>query len=130
MRLFFDESIGRKVPGALDFIRAPGVDGIARPTRGGPIPLGTPDPVWLQWVRQHGYLGLSEDTAILQSAALVDLIRLSKCGLVFLKTGQSSRWEVLRLLLIRWEWLQAIDRDVPRPFAFVLGRNGRARRML
>jgi hypothetical protein len=130
VRLFFDESIGTKVPDALDFIRAPGVDGIARPKRGGDIQQGAADPDWLQWVGQHGYLGLSEDTAILQSAALVDLIRLSKCGLVLLKTGQAPRWEVLRLLLIRWEWLQAVDRDVPRPFAFVLGRNGRARRML
>jgi len=130
VRLFFDESMGTKVPGALLHIGVPGVEDIERPKRGGPIQQGAADPAWLQWVGQHGYLGLSEDTAILQSVALVDLIRLSNCGLVFLKTGQAPRWEVLRLLLIRWEWLQAVERDVPRPFAFVLGRNGRARRVL
>ncbi|PFG73109.1 hypothetical protein [Tepidiforma thermophila] len=130
MRLFFDESMGTKVPGALLHIGVPGAEDIERPKRGGPIQQGAADPAWLRWVGQHGYLGLSEDTAILQSVALVDLIRLSNCGLVFLKTGQAPRWEVLRLLLIRWEWLQAVERDVPRPFAFVLGRNRRARRVL
>jgi hypothetical protein len=128
VKLFFDENFGSRIPEALQKLSAP-CEAIDRPRRGGPIELGTSDIDWLVAVGRDGFLGLSEDVAILRSsverAALVD----AGAGVVFFKTGGSTRWEAFRLLLRTWDWLGQIDRETQRPFAFVVSRSGRKQRI-
>lgn len=128
MKLFFDENIGSTVPDALRHVGAPAQD-IARPRKGGVVGLGATDIEWVRHVGANGYLGLTEDLKILQSPAVIQEARRWGAGLIFLPTGQWQRWQVLRLLLWRWEWLQTVDASVSRPFAFRWDRHGRARRI-
>ncbi len=110
MKLFFDENIGSTVPEALRHVNAP-ADDISRPRKGSPISPGATDIEWVRFVGAHGYLGLTEDVKILQSPAVLEEARSYQAGLIFLPTGQWLRWKVLRLLLLRWEWLFRWDRN-------------------
>ncbi|MEJ5222030.1 MAG: hypothetical protein WHT63_08500 [Tepidiforma sp.] len=112
MKLFFDENFGSVVPGALDHVRAP-AESFERPRRGGPVAPGATDVEWLIWVGQNGYIGLTEDLAILRSDIELDIARRAGAGVVFFPTGQAPRWRVLRMLLQRWEWLEEVDTTPP-----------------
>jgi hypothetical protein len=87
VKLFFDENFGSRIPEALQKLGAP-CEVIDRPRRGGPIELGTSDIDWIAAVGRDGFLGLSEDVAILRSsverAALVD----AGAGVVFFEDGR------------------------------------------
>jgi len=47
-----------------------------------------------------------------------ELLTRHKAGIVFTKSGHYSNWQVLQIIVSRWEWLQRIDRHCERPFAF------------
>lgn len=128
MKLFFDENFGSTLPDALRRVRAP-ADAFERPRRGGPIDPGAPDFAWLAWVGQNGFLGLSEDLNILASETERTLAQAARTGLVFFRTGQSPRWQALRLILKKWDWLELVDRSIERPFAFIVSASGRHRRV-
>jgi hypothetical protein len=47
---------------------------------------------------------------------------------VFLSSNQIRSIDELRLMLRKLAWLERIDRDEPRPFAFILMLTGETRR--
>lgn len=128
MKLFFDESVGTRVPEALRHIAVP-CQGIFRPvwpSQPGTIKYGMTDLEWLQIAGAERYLAVSHDAKMLEVPAEREAIRDAGVGLVVINAGQAPRWRILRLLLDRWEWLDRIDRE-PRPFAYVLSLRGRVR---
>ncbi len=48
-----------------------------------------------------------------------------KVGIIYLTNGEEHIDKVLWLLLIKWKWLQYIDQNEPRPFAFFISPKGR-----
>ena len=129
MKLFFDENVGRGVPEALRLVGLRDVQYVvsmfrAQIERGTPVP----DEQWIPIVGARGWLLFSEDLGILEAEEQRKLLIRSGVGAVFLHPGRVKRRDVLELLLRKWTWLETIDANEPRPFAFILNPSGRARR--
>jgi hypothetical protein len=127
--LFFDEDMGRGVPDALWAVGLESqVDYLRNFYRGrlrqpGAQPIQ--DEEWLPLVGRNGWLALSCNTGILEAEAQRDILIAERVGIVFLTSGQEKSVEVLRLILRKWDWLEVVDRNQPRPFAYRMTITGR-----
>lgn len=115
MNLFFDEDMGKGIPEAL---RAVGLRNVhylrhyyRRRLRGGGSPIQ--DEEWIPLVGRSGWLAFSSNLGILAAEGQRELLISENVGVVFLTTGKEKSPDVLKLILNRWEWLQAIDRINP-----------------
>ena len=127
MRLFFDENVGRGVPEALRAVGLTNV-GYVRKQFSKRFHAGhgsVPDEDWIPFVGRGGWLAFSSDTAILEAEAQRNLLISENVSIVFLTSGQENAVEMLKLVLKRWDWLEAIDRNQSRPFAYLLPISGR-----
>ena len=117
MRLFFDEDCGRTVPQALSLV---GISNsyVGKKSRGKGIRLGAKDPEWIRRAGKLKQLVFSCNQSILSNEAERKLIIDHKVGIVFLSTGQERKIDFLRLILNNLNWLEWIDENMPRPFAF------------
>ena len=122
MKLFFDEDVGKGIPRALHRVGASDVDNIGK---GRHIGRGTPDEDWLPYAGRTGLLVFSFNTGILAAQAQRELLIRERVGAVFLTTGQERAFDVLRLILNQWAWLETIDAGTARPFAYLLTMRGK-----
>lgn len=124
MRLFFDEDRGKGVAIALNAV------GVLTYYVGPKMPVhkGTYDEVWIPRAGDNEWLVITANKAILTTAHERELWIQHKVGGVFLTNNHMRSIDELRLLLRRLSWLEEIDRDVTRPFAFILSQNGNHRR--
>ena len=118
MILLCDEDVGTGVPRALQFVNLPahalydcGLSGI-------------PDVDWLTIAGRGGMLVFSRNKRMLKVPDERATIISENVGIVFLTAGQDSPARMLRLLLNRWENLDFLDRNEPRPFARFINPNG------
>ncbi len=119
MRLLCDEDVGVKVPRALALV--------GRPVRS-LMDIGwagRPDTWWLEKAGRGGWLVFSRNKRMLRVASEREVIEKEKVGIVFLTKGEERLPDVLWLLLVKWPWLQEIDRTLDRPFARFLSPTGR-----
>ena len=119
MILLCDEDIGVGVPTALQLV---GYETISMAKQGW---LGIPDERWLEQAGRNGWLALSCNKKMLSVPAERETLIREKVGIIFLTSGQEYSARVLRLLLVKWSWLENIDRTAPRPFAWFLSPAGR-----
>lgn len=128
MILFFDEDVGSRLPRAVALIRLPGatVEYPGRPY--GPLPLGAKDSEWLPRAGEGRWLVFSCNYHMLEVEAEFALIIQHKVGIVFAKSGSYQTWELMRMLIERWDWLRQLDDGEPRPFAYFAGLKGKPQR--
>jgi hypothetical protein len=119
-----DEDVGVGIPNAL---KAVGLSSISAKDVG---LLGRPDIQWLSVAGRQGWLVFSCNKRMLEVPIERDIIFQEKVGIVFLTSGQEFLPNTLRLILSKWEWLELVDRSVPRPFVFYLYPKGRTRRVI
>jgi hypothetical protein len=86
---------------------------------------GKPDVQWLADAGRLGWLVFSSNKKMLQVPSERATIIRERVGIVFLTNGEEYLATQLRLLLVKWEWLENLDRLMPRPFARFLAPNGR-----
>ena len=79
-----------------------------------------PDVQWLTDAGQDGWLVISCNIEILNVEIERDTIERERVGIVFLTSGQENSPDILRVILNKWEWLEAIDFQVERPFVYTL----------
>lgn len=125
MILACDEDVGTGIPKALKLVGLRAV--LSIPKVGHP---GQPDIEWLTMAGRKRWLVFSYNKAMLRVPVERDTLVLEKVGIVFLTTGQGVSYEVLHFLLNRWPWLESIDRNEQRPFAFEVSIKGRPRKTL
>jgi hypothetical protein len=123
--LFFDEDTGRGVPEALGAIGV-NCEYVSKKffARGG-IAKETPDELWIPYAGKKGLLVFSCNKEILRAQAQRELWIAENVGGVFLTSGQENNINVLMLVLKRLQWLEEIDRTTKRPFAYLMGINGK-----
>ncbi|OGO05356.1 MAG: hypothetical protein A2Y60_00315 [Chloroflexi bacterium RBG_13_54_9] len=121
MILFCDEDIGTKVPDALKLV---GLRTMSMSQRGW---LSRPDVEWLTLAGQRGWLVFSCNKKMLKIPEERRAIIQNKVGIVFLTNGEEHLPRVLWLLLVKWPWLEHIDKTQARPFVFFLTPYGRVR---
>ncbi|MBI5949102.1 MAG: hypothetical protein HY875_13260 [Chloroflexi bacterium] len=129
MKVFFDEDNGTAIPRALRGVGAPNAD-ILFPRPGGPILPGAPDVEWLEFVGRNGYLAISQNRHILDVPVEREALIRESCGVVFLANGEQPAYRALQLLLNRWDWLQTLDANETRPFAYILPFRGKAAKVI
>ena len=117
MILFFDEDCGRAVPEALARVGIR-VDYVGKKSKGKGVRLGAKDPDWIQRAGKLRHLVFSCNQSILSNEAERKLVIDHKVGIVFLSTGQEQKIDFLRLILNNLDWLEWIDENMPKPFAF------------
>jgi hypothetical protein len=135
VKLFFDEDVGRGVPEALRAIDACDTVSYVRlafrsQIQAGRFPDGVKDEDWIPFAGRGGWLVVSCNVRILDAEAQRNLWITEGVGGVFLTSGHEKKLDVLRLMLRKLDWLEAIDREVARPFAYLLPMRGSARRDL
>lgn len=123
MKLFLDEDMGTGIPKALKLVKMP-CDSLVYPHASPPIRFGTSDTQWLEWVGDNGYLAISADRHILETPGEFDILVAHDVGIVFLDSGGYRSWQVLKWMINRWAWLDAIDRTETRPFAYITDLSG------
>ena len=124
MYLFFDADVGRGVPEALHAVNLPNLTWLTK--RYGTTKR-VPDVQWLTDAGRNGWLCISCNTAILNVEEERETIQNENVGIVFFDSGQDQSDQMLRVILNRWKWLEAIDTQIERPFAYVLSVSGRYR---
>jgi PIN like domain len=124
VRLFFDEDRGKGVAIALHAVGIPAF--YVGPKM--PVEKQTPDEVWIPRAGRTGWLVISANKAILQAYAQRELWIEHKVGGVFLTTNRLNKLTELKLLLRKLDWLERIDREESRPFAFLLSPRGDIKR--
>jgi hypothetical protein len=117
--LLCDEDIGTKVPTALSLV---GYDVRSIHQMGW---SGKPDTWWLAEAGRLGWLVFSCNTRMLRVPLESSAIQDNQVGIIYLTSGEQYLPKVLWLLLVKWPWLQDINRNLPRPFARFLSPTGR-----
>ncbi len=85
---------------------------------------GPPDVDWLTIAGRDGLFVFSRNKKMLRVATERQTIISEKVGIVFLTSGEESPARMLRLLLNRWDKLEFLDNNEPRPFARFVSPNG------
>lgn len=119
MKLLCDEDVGTGVPEALN-----AVDREARSL----FDIGWrrfEDTRWLTLAGQGDWLIFSKNKRMLLVKDERDTIIRERLGIVYLTTGNEHPYNVLKVLLAKWDMLELLDKTLPRPFARFLSPNGR-----
>lgn len=114
-----DEDVGTRVPQALAIV---GYDAKSLILLGW---TGQPDTEWLARAGQAGWLVFSCNKKMLLVPDERDTIIREKVGIIYLTNGEEHVPKVLRLLLSKWDTLEALHAETPRPFARFLSPKGR-----
>lgn len=128
MKLFFDENIGKGVPQAFHALKVASVEFPGGDQRRNP--RGTQDPDLLRYAGLGRFLFITKDYKILDVEAERRAFVEHSVGGVFLDSEDATKLNMLLVLLKRWEWLNQIDANEPRPFAFRLTMRNRVSRLL
>lgn len=126
MKLFIDEDTGPGIAKALIDVGIRDVEFIGK---GRHYPKKTSDLVWLPYAGDNGKLVLSRNHRILTVDAERELLIAHSVGIVFLPQHLTA-FELLRLVLRRWDWLEQLDAQSVRPFAYYLRRGGTYREIV
>lgn len=126
MILFFDEDMGKRVPCALRCVK------IQCRYPGGPKspPISTKDLEWIPIAGQQKWLVISANQEILRNPIERRALKDCDLGIVFLSSGTERIVAVLRLILNKLNWLERIDSETDRPFAFRITITGRVTRVI
>lgn len=119
MKLLCDEDVGTGVPEALNAVdrEARSLFDIGWRTFG--------DTRWLTLAGQGDWLIFSKNKRMLLVKDERDTIIRERLGIVYLTTGNEHPYNVLKVLLAKWDTLELLDKTLPRPFARFLSPNGR-----
>ncbi|MCL4552098.1 MAG: hypothetical protein M1305_00870 [Candidatus Marsarchaeota archaeon] len=123
MILFCDEDLGEGVPQALRSVHLD-VQWVLDRYKPDQRNKRVEDVRWLTDAGRNRWLALSCNKKILTVQHERETIEREKVGIVFLTTGQEDSVAVLRLVLNKWTWLQAIDEQIDRPFAYLMTIKG------
>jgi hypothetical protein len=122
VKLYFDENCGGTITSALQKV----LSAAQRPEN---LPRRTKDVDWIGRYSADDQIVITRDTNILKSPTERAAVIAAGTGLIFVPEGLRP-FGLLRLLLRRWEWLQALEAEA-RPFAFSLesvgGPDGKGR---
>ncbi|MDP2918911.1 MAG: hypothetical protein Q8O43_01655 [Dehalococcoidia bacterium] len=127
MILLCDEDIGTNVPQALYLVRRnrTSYNTISILQKGW---QSWKDPRWLKIAGEKQWLVFSANKRMLTVAEEVNTIINEKVGIVYLTNGEEHIDKVLWLLLVKWKWLENIDKNEQRPFAYFLSPKGRIKK--
>jgi len=122
MTLFFDRSMGRKIPQALQLL---GVDAIAHDDRFGPR---TPDDVWLAAAGQRGWTVVTKDDRIRFNQAERVALVTYRVGCFVLLRRNATRWQLTQIRARAWDEIETIGSAEPRPFLYAIYADGSVNR--
>ena len=123
LTLFFDATLGRRVPRAL---RLAGPRDIGYEYlhewyhRSEEDPRDIEDRRWLALVGERGWLALTQDRRILTNRDERRTLEHANAGVVLLQPGDALNHELLEFVVCESDWLRRIHATTPRPFAYLV----------
>lgn len=117
--IFFDENMGERMPRALKLVGRPNV---SLHVRGW---IGMKDPQMLRTIGPKRWLLISANKRILLPGLERNIFLEEGVGAVFLTDGEQYLAKVLSLMLRKWDWLNQVDVETLRPFAYFITPDGR-----
>jgi ribosomal protein L34 len=124
LKLYCDEDIGTRVPKALKLVGLRAESAVSRGM------ISEPDVQWLQRVGQKRWLGISCNKNVLQVPEERDAIITYKVGIIFFTSGNLTPKEKLLIILRKWDWMEQIDENETRPFAYHVNAKCQIRKVL
>ena len=124
MTPYFDENIGNRIPSAFKILGLKVIAGVSKK-----YGRGQGDIEYLKRTGRKGWLAISADKNMLEAQNEREAIISERAGIVFITDGHIKRPSLMLLLLKKWSWLETIDEEEQRPFAFYLYPSGRIRKV-
>lgn len=128
MNIYCDEDVSNRLPQALRII---GLANVGDVDTVFPGPRGRGDGVkdveWIPEAGRGGWLVFTRDRSMLRNENEKRLLIEHRVGMVVLSAPYATNFDALSFLLRRWRWLERIDRETPRPFAYVTSLRGKPR---
>lgn len=121
LTLFFDASLGQRVPRALRLAGTPdiGYEYLHEWYRRLEVdPHAIEDPRWLSLVGERGWLALTQDLRILMNRDERHALVRANAGVVIIEPGDALNHELLEFIVCQSNWLRRVHADTPRPFAY------------
>ncbi len=128
MKIFFDENIGRGVPEALRLVGFGDVNYVVNMFAEQQAAQGVSDEAWIPRIGSD-WLVISKDQQLLKRPAQQELLARHGVGLICITSRNPRSRDLLEFMLRRMKRLEAIDREVNRPFAFRVALRGRFNRI-
>lgn len=121
MTLFFDRSVGKRVPESLRILRRMPRDIEHHQLWFPPNEL---DDVWLKNVGAWGWTVIGHDWSYHKYEAEISVIKQYRIGVFYLWGAESTDWEVLRCFVRAYDRIDLADKTTERPFIYSVSRSG------
>lgn len=121
MTLFFDRSVGVKLPSALDFLDVP-ADVTYHQKH---FDTDAPDDEWLPIVGRNGWTVIGHDHNYHNNQSELDAILNYEVGVFYMWGAEATVWEKLVVFARAFDAIMSREQETPRPFLFRIQKNGR-----
>ena len=121
--LFFDRSVGRRLPEFLMMLNIPiGIEFHQKY-----FAPDEKDDVWLPRVGQNGWIVIGQDWSYHKNLAEISAIKQYNIGVFYLWGSESPMWEQLFCFVRAYPRILAAIDETPRPFIYWVTETGRLR---
>lgn len=121
MILFFDRSIGRKIPEALKTLKPPDLQVEYHDQW---FEMDEDDDIWLPKVAAFDWIVIGQDHHYHLNSPELEAVKQYGIGVFYLWGAEESKWETLRCFARGYDnILHALDRT-PKPFIYKVERHG------
>jgi len=122
LTFFFDRSLGKGIPRALNQIKKLPVEVIFHQQR---FPANAPDDIWLPEVGRQGWIVLGQDYRYHTRPNELFAIQQYNVGCFYLWGSNAPQWDTFRCFARAYDKIADIVVSKQRPFLYVVHANGR-----
>lgn len=125
MIFFFDRSVGIKIPQALRLLDLPHQVEFHQQHFG----PDEKDDVWLPFVGTWGWFVIGQDYKYHRLPNELAALKQYDMGCFYLWGAGARKWETMRVFARAYDRIVSVAKNTPRPFVFIVDRNGRLRQL-
>ena len=118
MILFFDRSMGTRIPKALRFLKPP----VEIRFHDEEFKKDEHDDIWLPKVGRDGWIVISQDYSFHTNASELEAIKQYQIGCFYLWGATAPKWETFRILARAFDRVLSKAEHTPKPFIFRVHR--------
>lgn len=131
-KIYLDENLSEYVASALNSLNKGYFEDVEVHSTKIAFGRGVPDETLIPYIGETGDILITKDINIRRRKLQYDLCKEYGIGIFFLDMpkGQSTHWEMVRLLIEKWEDIIKVVRKNKRPFAYTISPKGKLRELI